>query len=118
MVLVFGVARTKGVTLDHSSEEKGLTAQMSVADVVTKTLWMCEIQSKGDTPKLTRCSVNLEMFRAIVGVISPGMQYLRRLQETRLAAWWKLGGAKKTGTQIAHRWGGESAKHIYGGLRA
>ena len=60
--------------MDHWSEEKALTAQMAVAEVVTKTLGRCEIQSTGDTPKLTRCSINLEIFREIDGVISPGMQ--------------------------------------------
>jgi hypothetical protein len=89
---------------------------MAVAEVVTKAFGRCEIQSKGDTPKLMRCSMNLEIFREIAGVISPGMQYFRKLQEMHQAAWWKVGGAKKTGTQIAHRWGAESAKHIYGGL--
>ena len=67
--------------MDHWSEEKALTAQMAVAEVVTKTVGRCEIQSKGDIPKLTRCSINLEIFREIAGVISPGMQYFRKLQE-------------------------------------
>ena len=67
--------------MDHWSEEKALTAQMAVAEVVT-----CEIQSKGEIPKLIRCSINLEIFCEIVGVISPGMQYFRKLQEMHQAA--------------------------------
>ena len=81
--------------MDHWSEEKALTAQLAVAEVVTKTVGRCEIQSKGDTPKLIRCSMNLEIFREIVGVIIPGTQYFRRLQETHQAVWWKVGGAQR-----------------------
>ena len=55
VVLVFGVARAQGVTLDHWSEEMALTAQLAVAEVVTNTFGWCEIQPKGDAQKLTRC---------------------------------------------------------------
>ena len=65
----------RGVALDHWSEEKALTAQLAVAEVVTQRFGWCEVQSKGDTPKLMRCSMNLEIFREIVGVIIPGTQY-------------------------------------------
>ena len=84
----------RGVTLGPWCEEKSLTAQMAVAEIVTKMLGRCEIQSKGDTPKLARCSVNLDIFRETAGVITPGLQYFQRLQETHQAAWWKVGGAK------------------------
>jgi hypothetical protein len=67
---------------------------MAIAEVVTKTLGRCDTQPKGDIPKLMRRSINLEIFREIVGVISPGMQYFRKLQEMHQAAWWKVGGAK------------------------
>ena len=33
----------------------------------------CEIQSQGATPKLGRCSLNVDTIRAIVGVVSPGV---------------------------------------------
>ena len=44
----------RGVTLDHWSEEKALIgyAVAEAAEVMTKALGRCEIQSKGDTPKL------------------------------------------------------------------
>jgi hypothetical protein len=45
-------------------------------------------------------SMNLEIFRDIVGVISPGMQYLRKLQETHQAAWWKVRGAQKVARRL------------------
>jgi len=86
--------------LDHWSEDKALTAQMAVAEIVTKTFERCEIMSKGDTPKLMRCSLNMEIFREIVGVLKPGMQYFRRLQETHQAAWWNVGGAKKLARRL------------------
>ena len=90
----------RGVTLGPWCEEKSLTAQMAVAEIVTKMLGRCEIQSKGDTPKLVRCSVNLDIFRETAGVITPGLQYFRRLQETHQAAWWKVGGAKKLARRL------------------
>ena len=76
----------RGVALGPWCEEKSLTAQMAVAEIVTKMLGRCEIQSKGDTPKLVRCSVNLDIFRETAGVIKPGLQYFQRLQETHQAA--------------------------------
>ena len=40
--------------MGHWSEEKALTAQMAIAEVVSKTLGRCETQSKGDNrePKI------------------------------------------------------------------
>ena len=106
----------RGVNMDSGSEEKSLTAQMAVAEIVTKMLGRCEIQSKGDTPKLVRCSVNLDIFRETVGVITPGLQYFSEVAGDApgglVESWW----GQKTGTQIAHRWGAESAKHIHGGV--
>ena len=60
---------------ERRNEEKNVSAQMAVADAVTKALSRCEINSKGDTPKLIRCTVNLEVFREMVGVIRPAMSY-------------------------------------------
>ena len=58
--------------MDHWYEEKALTAQMAVVEVVTKT--MGGVKPKGGTPKLARCSRNLEIFREMPGDIRPGMQ--------------------------------------------
>ena len=44
--------------------------------------------------------MNLEIFREIVGVIIPGTQYIRRLQETHQAAWWKVGGGKELARRL------------------
>ena len=52
-----------------------LSAQMAVAEIITNTLARCEIQSQGATPKLGRCSFNVDTFREIAGVVSPGVQY-------------------------------------------
>lgn len=77
-----------------------MTAQMAVAEVVTRTLTRSEIQSKGDTPKLGRCSLNLEAFREMSGVIRPAMQYFRKLQMEHQPAWLKVGGAKKLARRL------------------
>ena len=104
----------RGVTLSGWSEEKGLTAQMAVAGMVTKALSRCEIQAKGDTPKLGRCSINLEVFREMAGTVCPAMQYFDRLQMLYQQAWWAVPEAKKVGTQVDCRRGARSAKHLLG----
>ena len=88
------------MTLDHWSEEKALTAQLAVAEVVSKKHFGGVKSSPQATPKLTRCSMNLEIFRKIVGVIIPGTQNFRSLQETHQAAWWKVGGANELARRL------------------
>ena len=73
---------------------------MAVAEAVTKALSQCEINSKGDTPKLTRCTSTLEIFREMAGIIRPGLKYFQKLQAQYQAAWWKIGGAKKLGRKV------------------
>ena len=85
----------RGIMLDNWSEEKMLSAQMAVAEIITTTLARCEIQPQGATPKLGRCSLNVDTFREIIGVVSPGVQYSQQLQAEHQPAWFKVGGANK-----------------------
>ena len=82
----------RGIMLDSWSEEKSLSAQMAVAEIITTTLARCEIQPQGATPKLGRCSLNVDTFREIIGVVSPGVQYSQQLQAELQPAWFKVGG--------------------------
>ena len=91
----------RGIMLDSWFEEKSLSAQMAVAEIITKTLARCEIQSQGATFKLGRCSLNVDTLREIVGVASPGAQYVQMLQAEHQPAWFNVGGAAN-GSQVAH----------------
>ena len=77
--------------LDSLYEAKLLSAQMTVAEIITKSPARCEIHPKSDTPKLGRCSLNLQTFREIVGVIRSGVQYFQKLQAEHQLAWFKVG---------------------------
>ena len=90
----------RGVILDAWTEGKSVIAQMVVADAVTKARSLCAIQSKGDTPELTCCTINLEVFREMAGVIRPGLEYFQKLQAQYQVAWWKVGGAKTLGRRV------------------
>ena len=91
----------RGVKLDALTEARSVTAHMAVADAVTKALSQCEIQSKGSMPKLTRCTITLEVFREMAGIIRPGLAYFQKLQAQCQVAWWKIGGAKNLGRKSA-----------------
>jgi hypothetical protein len=82
--------------LDSWYEEK-LSAQKADAEIRTQTLARYEIYSKSDTPKLGRCSLNLETFREIVGVVRPGVQYFEKLQAEH-----QKSVGLRLGSQVAH----------------
>ena len=88
-----------GIMLESWSEEK-LSAQMAAAEITTTTLARCKIHSKTTPPKLGRCSLNLETFREIVGVVRPGVQYAQTLQVEQHLAWLKVGGARKLARRL------------------
>ena len=89
-----------GSVMLNTWSEKPITAQVAVTDAVTKALSQCEINSKGDTPKLTRCSITLDVFREMAGIIRPGVEYFNKLQAKYQVRWWKVGGAKKLGRRV------------------
>ena len=81
----------RGIMLDSWSEEK-LSAQMAVAEIITKTRARCEIYPKSDTPNLGCCILIFDFFREIVGVVRLGVQYVQTVSGGAPAgmvqSWW------------------------------
>ena len=49
---------------------------------------------------MVRCTVNIDMFNALVGVISPALQYFQNLEQKYLGVWHQLPAGKKLARRL------------------